>query len=152
MKDINGIEIKTGQIVEISGAFFKNDNGFYFVNNSPGDPAWCGRDYSLKKISKKGKVSVAKHNICFWPISVYVSDREKRAAANEWNRENAKIEVKSVPDMSEVAAHFEDRASDCERARERMTWDFGEDCETVKKYAGYRDFYLSVAAAIRKGA
>ncbi len=29
--DINGIEMKTGNIVEIKNAFFKNDNGIYFI-------------------------------------------------------------------------------------------------------------------------
>ena len=52
MLDKNGVEIKTGDIVEISGAYFKNDNGLYFVTHSPGDPTWSGRDYSLKRISK----------------------------------------------------------------------------------------------------
>ena len=40
MFDKNGHEIKTGDIVEITGAYFKNDNGLYFVDNSPGDPNW----------------------------------------------------------------------------------------------------------------
>lgn len=31
MFDKNGHEIKTGDIVEITGAYFKNDNGLYFV-------------------------------------------------------------------------------------------------------------------------
>ena len=57
MIDKNGIEIKTGMIVEITGAYFKNDNALYFVTNSPGDPSWCGSDHSLKRISKAGKIS-----------------------------------------------------------------------------------------------
>ena len=38
MLDKNGIEIKTGDVVEITGAYFKNDNGLYFVERSAGDP------------------------------------------------------------------------------------------------------------------
>lgn len=38
MLDKNGVEICTGQVVKVTGAFFKNDNGLYFVDNSPGDP------------------------------------------------------------------------------------------------------------------
>ena len=52
MKEKNGIEMKTGDIVEISGAYFKNDNGLYFIEYSPGDPSWSGLDYCLKRISK----------------------------------------------------------------------------------------------------
>lgn len=105
MLDKNGVEIKTGDIVEISGAYFKNDNGLYFVTHSPGDPTWSGRDYSLKRISKYGKISKAKYNLCFWPISVFVSDRFKAAQATSWNREHATIEVKPpCKNMSEVIA------------------------------------------------
>ena len=49
MLDKNGVEIRTGCIVEITGAYFKNDNGLYFVQRSPGDPSWSGSDYCLKK-------------------------------------------------------------------------------------------------------
>lgn len=70
MLDKNGMEIKTGMVVEIKDAFFKNDNGLYFVEHSAGDPDWCGSDHSLRKISKRGKISQAKHNLCFWPIGI----------------------------------------------------------------------------------
>ena len=30
MRDRNGIEIKSGDVVRISNAYFKNDNGLYF--------------------------------------------------------------------------------------------------------------------------
>lgn len=91
MLDKNGVEIRTGCIVEITGAYFKNDNGLYFVQRSPGDPSWCGRDYSLKKISKAGKISKAKYSLCFWPIVSVVSDRWKTAEANAWNKAHAQI-------------------------------------------------------------
>ena len=91
MLDKNGVEIRTGCIVEITGAYFKNDNGLYFVQRSPGDPSWCGRDYSLKKISKAGKISKAKYSLCFWPIVSVVSDRWKTAEANAWNRPTPKL-------------------------------------------------------------
>ena len=35
MFDKSGVEIRTGQVVKVTGAFFKNDNGRYFVDNSP---------------------------------------------------------------------------------------------------------------------
>lgn len=89
MLDKNGMEIKTGMVVEIKDAFFKNDNGLYFVEHSAGDPDWCGSDHSLRKISKRGKISQAKHNLCFWPIGIFISDRFKAAEARTWNKEHA---------------------------------------------------------------
>ena len=35
MVDKNGVEMKTGDVVLISGAFFKNDNGLWFIERSP---------------------------------------------------------------------------------------------------------------------
>ena len=151
MLDKNGVEILTGMVVEITGAYFKNDNGFWFVDNSPGDPSWCGSDHSLKKISKAGKVSVAKHNICFWPIGVFVSDRCKRAEAVRWNREHAQIEVKKIKNVAEVVAFFEGQA---EVMDERISWDvrrFGGDHPDVKRERETKAHYLAVAEAVRKG-
>lgn len=151
MLDKNGVELKAGMVVEITGAYFKNDNGFWFVENAPGDPSWCGSDCCLKKISKTGKISVAKHNICFWPIGVFVSDRCKAAEADRWNKANAQIEIKAIKNMAEVVAHFEAKAEGLRETIRREEWDFGEDSEVVKKDRGIMAHYLAVAEAVRKG-
>ena len=59
MVDKNGVEMKTGDVVLISGAFFKNDNGLWFIERSPGDPSWCGSSYSLTKLKRNGQPSTA---------------------------------------------------------------------------------------------
>lgn len=148
MKDKNGIEIKTGMIVKISGAYFKNDNGLYYVDNSPGDPSWSGSDYSLHKISKTGKISTAKYNICFWPISVFVSDARKCAEARAWNAQHAEIEVVQIANMEEVKSYFRDKAESLTKTIQRTIWDWGEECETVKRYQAMKAHYEAVAAAM----
>lgn len=151
MVDKNGIEINTGMIVEITGAYFKNDNGLYFVDRSPGDPSWIGRDYSLKKISKAGKISKAKHNICFWPIGIFVSDRCKAAEAHRWNEKHAQIEVKTIQNMAEVAAHFKKEAEDLTECIRRSTYDFGEDAPYVVQQKELQAHYRAVVASILQG-
>ena len=148
MKDKNGIEIKTGMIVKVSGAFFKGDNGLYYVDNSPGDPSWCGREYSLHKISKAGKISTAKNRICFWPIMVFVNDRCKAAEANEWNAQHAEIEVVKIGNMEEVKNYFTERAESLEDTIQRMAWNFGEESELIKNYRATKAHYEAVAAAV----
>lgn len=145
MLDKNGIEIKTGDVVRISGAYFKNDNGLYFVENSEGDASWCGTDHCLKKISKKGKISVAKYNICFWPIATFVSDRTKRAEAKEHNKKFAEIEIVDNVDKTEISKYFEEKAANLDNDIERMKWDFGEESECVKQQEAIKEHYLSVA-------
>ena len=114
MLDKNGIEIKTGDVVEITGAYFKNDNGLYFVEHSAGDPGWCGKDHCLRKISKTGKISTAKYNLCFWPISIATNSWMKRAEAKQWNAEHAEITIRTDIDRTRIAEHFREEAAGME--------------------------------------
>lgn len=151
MLDKNGVELQAGMVVEITGAYFKNDNGFWFVENTPGDPTWCGSDCCLKKISKAGKISVAKHNICFWPIGISINDRCKAAEAHRWNEAHAQIEVKKIPNVAEVAAHFRSLA---DGYKERVLWTerhFGQDHPEVAKLQNLVDHLLAVAGAVEGG-
>lgn len=111
MKDKNDVQIKAGDIVKIEGAFFKNDNGLYYVEQDGTNKAYCGGDnLTLYKICKNGKLSTTKHNICFFPIHSTVSDYVKTAQANAWNKEHATIEVVYNVDNSNVIERFEEEA------------------------------------------
>lgn len=149
MTDKNNRTMKTGDVVEITGAYFKNDNGLYFVEHTPGDPNWSGRDHCLRRIKRNGELSTAKDNICFWPISVYVNSRDKRAAANQWNREHAEIEIKTFPHTEHIAAYFADEAASLDATIKRYTWDFGEDCQIVKDAKETQAFYRSISDGLR---
>lgn len=149
MTDKNNRTMKTGDVVEITGAYFKNDNGLYFVEHTPGDPNWSGRDHCLRRIKRNGELSTAKDNICFWPISAYVNSRDKRAAANQWNREHAEIEIKRFPNTAHIAKFFAAEAASLDATIKRYTWDFGEDNQTVKDAKETQAFYRSVADGLR---
>ena len=81
-------------------------------NTPPGILTGAAPDHSLRKISKRGKISQAKHNLCFWPIGIFIGDRFKAAEARTWNKEHATIEIRTEIDRSEVAAHFDQMAED----------------------------------------
>lgn len=149
MNDKNNRPMKTGDVVEITGAYFKNDNGLYFVEHTPGDPNWSGRDHCLRRIKRNGELSTAKDNLCFWPISAFVNSRDKRAAANQWNQEHAEIEIKAFPHTEHIAAYFASEADSLDVTIKRYTWDFGEDCQTVKDTKETQAFYRSVADGLR---
>ena len=149
MTDKNNRTMKTGDVVEITGAYFKNDNGLYFVEHTPGDPNWSGRDHCLRRIKRNGELSTAKDNICFWPISVYVNSRDKRAAANQWNREHAEIEIKTFPHTEHIAAYFADKADSLDATIKHYTWDFGEDCQTVQDAKATQAFYRSISDGLQ---
>lgn len=149
MNDKNNRTMKTGDVVEITGAYFKNDNGLYFVEHTPGDPNWSGRDHCLRRIKRNGELSTAKDNICFWPISAYVNSRDKRTAANQWNQAHAEIEIKTFPHTEHIAAYFADEASSLDATIKRYTWDFGEDNQTVKDAKETQAFYRSISDGLR---
>lgn len=148
MLDKNGIEIKTGDVVEITGAYFKNDNGFYYVEHSAGDPGWSGSDYSLKKISKRGKISTAKHNICFWPIGIFTNSFETRAAAKAWNKEHAAIEVRTDISRAEVAEHFKSQAEEMDDQIKYYSRIYGETSETTLESKRLKAHFEKVANMI----
>ena len=93
MTDKNGKEIRKGDKVMITGAYFKNDNGMWKVAHAPGDPDWFGSDYSLRRLNKDGTESKSKNNITFWPLCVFVNSYCKRMEAKAHNAANAQIEV-----------------------------------------------------------
>lgn len=150
MLDKNGTEIKTGDIVEITGAYFKKDNGYYFVCCVPGDVFWSGSDCCLVHISKSGKISRAKHKFCFWPIDTFVSDWVKRAEAREWNERHAQIEVKTGINLSEIIAFFQKNADDIKACCWRDVWDFGEDSDAVKSNRKMIARYEEIVAELRQ--
>lgn len=93
MVDKNGIEIKKGDTVAITGAYFKNDNGLWKVEHAPGDEDWFGSDYSLRKLNKNGTESKGKYNITFWPLIVTCNGYFKRIEAKAHNAQYSQIEV-----------------------------------------------------------
>lgn len=115
MNDKNGIELRTGQIVEITGSFFKVDNGRFVIVHSPGDEGWSGNDYSLRKVSKKNEFSIAKYSIAFWPLVACTNDHLKNIEADEHNEKNAQIEV--VGEMADVK--IKDEIADYERQKKQ---------------------------------
>lgn len=148
MLDKNGIEIKTGDVVRITGAYFKTDNALYFVEHSDGDPDRCGKDHCLLKIKRNGELSKAKNAVCFWQIMVTVNGYEKYTTAKLWNKEHAQIEIVEGIDKTHIAEYFRDRAQQCDKWIERYTWDFGADSNSVKEQEQYKGFYNSVVARL----
>lgn len=149
MQDKNGRTMRTGDIVKIENAYFKNDNGYYFIDRSPGDASWLGSDYSLHKIGKRGKISTAKYNIAFWPLSSYCSDQRKNAEAHEHNKKYATIEVVFDVDRSEVIAHFEQEAQHSEEQAKTWAWRFGEDSETAQKEKNIAAYHRATVERMR---
>lgn len=142
--DKNAAEIKTGCVVRISNAFFKNENGTFLVTRSPGDPAWLGDYFSLTKVRRDGKLSETKYRLNSWPLVSYISDREKSATANAWNQEHAEIEIVEPRTTEFIRQYFLDQESDAKRQAYQVLryWDNTEEADRM---CGVARFYASVA-------
>lgn len=144
MIDKNGREIRTGDVVLIEGAFFKNDNRLYFVENSPGDPNWYGGYYSLRKISKRGKISTAKYSLGSWPIHIFTTDRTKAAQGHEWNKEHATIEIVENVPTKDILLYFAELVEDAKDAAKRERDFFGENAGRCALYKQAAEHYKGV--------
>jgi len=134
-------EFKTGDIVEVKNAYFKNDNGLYFVANSKGDITWCGDEYCLNKICKNGKLSTNQHNISFWPLTSFSNNRAKNAEAKKWNAEHATIEKIENITKTFIVEYFEVRAKDSEKQVKYSIYNFGEENTHTQKAKYIAKFY-----------
>lgn len=121
MKDRNGVEIRTGDIVKVENAFFKSQNGLFLVTDSPGDASWDGSSHSMVRIGKKG--GVRETDVAFWPLASYVSSREVRCTARDWNELHATIEVQPpLKNMAGAIGFFQKEVEREENSRKWLAW------------------------------
>lgn len=147
MKDKNGMEIKTGMVVRVTGGYYKCDNGLYLVEYSAGDAGWSGDCHSLSKVTKADKISTGARGTRSWPQSPSVINRAERHDINAYNAEHAEIEIASIADMTDIREHFRRRA---EEQAEMADWyeKEGGTPEEVEEYMVVSRFYGGIAEAI----
>ena len=152
MKDANGVTLRTGMVVRISGAFHRTDNGLYFVIKAPKDPLWREHDLALRKINKAGKLvpSTRDDSIGFWPISVCKGSKEEEAEAGAWNAEHAKIEVVQIDNMEEVKRWFLEKAVNAQAYLTLSNTANSASNETAKEQRTAMAFYEGIAASMEK--
>lgn len=145
MTDKNGREIQTGDVVLVSGGYFKADNGLFVVIHSPGDPGWFGESCCLNKLCRSGKLSDGKYATAFWPIMVTAGSWRTKMDAKSWNAANAEILVVDDVNRSYIAENFRSRAEMLQPTIDRARLDSGEDGDEFKRLDGLKAFYNSVA-------
>lgn len=149
MKDKNGKEMRTGDIVKISGAYTKRHNGLFVIEHTPGDVSWLGEDYSLQKLKKNGEYSNGSYTTQFWPLSYFSNNREHNAAAREHDSKNATIEIVENINTEFIVANFEEESESSLKAAKDYAWRFGEDSEVTKKALSRSEHYKKVVEYIK---
>ena len=146
MVDKNGRQIQTGDVVLVSGGYFKSDNGLFAVIHAPGDPGWYGENCCLNnKLCRSGKLSEGKYATAFWPIAVNAGSWRTKMDAKSWNAANAEILVVDDVNRSYIAENFRSRAEMLQPTIDRAQWDSGEDGDEFKRLENLKAFYIGVA-------
>ena len=136
--DKNGVEIRTGDIVRVTGSYVKSDNRVYFVDCSPGDPCWTGIDYSLLALnSKTGELSQAKYRYAFWPLQTFCDSAKLRREAEAWNRDHAQIEVIYSVNVQHVLDYFIDLVGKAEKHIEIQSRYADDNGDWIRKDVDY---------------
>lgn len=140
MEDQNGRKILTGDVVRVTGAQPKADNGLFFVERSPRDPNWEPEMYCLMRLCENGRLSSAARNIAYWPNPNGQAD-------------TAKIEV--LPDfraLDGLIRHFKEeiKLTNEQERREKASKRKNFDGSWIEGYcAALRTHYEAVIERIR---
>lgn len=98
VKDINGMNVKEGDIIRVSNSYAESDNGLWKVQKL--NDRDSGNGFWLHKVKKDGTESNGKYTTNSWPMNhTYSSNPSYRAAYrdhNGENGENVKIELFTV--------------------------------------------------------
>lgn len=147
MLDKNGTEIRMGDIVRVSGGYFKTSNGTFYVSNSDTE-----RTLWLHRLKKNGEICLpGASSTQNWPLTSYCSDRTKNALAKKHNKEHAQIEVVNDVNTWHVAEHFWEEAKKMRKAAEdiRLRNDGRGDADACEAHANE---YAAVAERLSDGA
>lgn len=148
MKDKNNIEMRTGDIVKVSGAYTKRHNGYFLIIHTPGDCCWLGSDYCLKRLKRNGELSKGSYTTQFWPLTYFSNNRNHNAAAREHDEKNATIEVVTNINTDSITEYFKEEIKNAEDAAKHDSWNFGEDSDITKRDKARAGHYKKVVEYI----
>lgn len=149
MKDKDGKEMKTGDIVKVSGAYTKRHNGYFVIEHTPGDASWLGEDYSLQRLKKNGEYSNGSYTTQFWPLCYLSNNKTHNLLAKEHDSKNATIEIIGNFNTEFIIANFNQESEKSLKAAKDYAWRFGEDSEVTKKEIARTEHYKKVVEYIK---
>lgn len=131
MNDSNNREIRTGDFVKITGAYFKTANGLFLTTDD-------GESVSLRKVKKTGELCLDRAgNFQSLPMRYYC-DAKKNRAARIHDAENLRFEVVDGVPTFYAAEHFRQEAANYdERADFQRRMGFNDDAEKNAEKAAY---------------
>lgn len=140
----DGTEYRTGDIVEITGAYFENDNGYFLVTCAFPDCLY------LRKVGKRGSLLSAYSDGAKsqWPIMSWIKDNDRRVESRLSNAECATLKhAPNVPKADSIA-YFQALANNEAYATEFRTRGFFEDSLTdnLVMYAYYTEVVARMTA------
>ncbi len=151
MKDSNGKEIRTGDFVRVSGAYFKTSNGLFLVTSAGDTPNCYGGSVWMHKVKQSGELCVNRAGSTqSLPIGYYCSDARKNREAKAHDAENLRFEVVDNVPTYYAAEHFRAEAQKYGEQAEYQRQQFGND--RAEQARTLSDFYTAVAERLAESA
>lgn len=151
MLDNNGREIRTGDFLTISGAYFKNSNGVYLVTNASDAPDYCGDSVYLHKVKKNGELCIGNYSTESLPMGYYCSDWKKNKAAKEHDKINLRYEVTDGIPTYYAAKHFRKKVENYTDQFERSKRN-GSNEVVLNEIQARIDYYRAAANRLSESA
>ena len=151
MLDTNNREIRTGDFIRISGAYFNSANGVYLVTSDGQTPDRYGGNVWMHKVKKNGELCLNRAGTtCSLPMGYYCSDASKNRAAKEHDKINLRYEVVDDVPTFYAAEHFKEQAAKCAEVvehKKRNGWH-----EEAEKAQVCVDYYTALAEKLAQSA
>lgn len=140
-------EFKIGDIVEVSGGYFKVSNGLFIIekirphfveNMRTGERVFDHNLYYLQGICKNGKI---RNRAEYFPLCNTISDYFRSMEAKNWNKKNARMSLATVKDMSYLIDHYKNKLEESKTilkddSSRRLTTYYAEQLkEDVNRYS-----------------
>ena len=154
MYDSNNREIRTGDFVTVSGAYFKNNNGLWLVTEASDAPDYMGDSVYLHKVKKSGELCVeSAGNSMSLPLHYYCSDWKKNAAAKEHDAVNLRYEVTEGVNTHYAAEYYRNKIENFEKRIPQykcssVQWQKDE----ATKMQGWIEYYTAVVERLEQSA
>ena len=110
MNDSNGREIRTGDFITISGAYFNSNNGLWLVEHASDAPDYSSDTVWMHKVKKNGELCVDRAgSSTSLPFGYYCSDRDKNRAAREHDAANLRYAVTDGINTHYAVEHYKEQ-------------------------------------------
>ena len=146
MLDSNNREIRTGDFLTVSGAYFNTDNGLFLVTEASDAPDYSGDSVYLHRVKKNGELCVNRAGSrSSLPLLHFCNDAKKNRAAHEHDEKYLRYEVVDGINTHYAIEYYKEKIARWnERIASYRVSSVDWQKEEADKMRGWIDYYNAV--------